>query len=289
MSRAPLAALAPGGGQVADEGDAVVADQHGLGGRRGGDAGVDRTAVDQDVAGERRGQAGAAIRAARVRMRRTAISKAARNGNRRAGMAGLETTLAVARELPTNAVIPDKEGFATTPNAAPRCYIPAMTQGFALFETPIGLCGLAWGEQGLVGAQLPEAAPGAAWDRLRRRYPDAVEAFPPPPEVQRTIERVNDLLAGGRDDLVDVELDFSIVAPFNRRVYEIARAIPPGETSTYGQIAKAMNEPGAARAIGKAWARTPGRSSCPAIACWAPTARAAASRPPAGSRPRRAC
>jgi methylated-DNA-[protein]-cysteine S-methyltransferase len=132
-----------------------------------------------------------------------------------------------------------------------------MTQGFALFETPIGLCGLAWGESGLIGAQLPEAAPGAAWARLRRRYPDAVETSPPPPAVQRTIERINDLLAGGRDDLTDVELDFSVVAPFNRRVYEIARAIPPGETSTYGQIAKAMNEPGAARAIGKALGENP--------------------------------
>jgi methylated-DNA-[protein]-cysteine S-methyltransferase len=57
--------------------------------------------------------------------------------------------------------------------------------------------------------------------------------------------------------LIDVELDFSVVAPFNRRVYEIARAIPPGETSTYGQIAKAMNEPGAARAVGKALGENP--------------------------------
>lgn len=132
-----------------------------------------------------------------------------------------------------------------------------MTQGFALFETPIGLCGLAWGEHGLIGAQLPEAAPGAAWARLRRRYPDAIEASPPPAGVQRAIERINDLLAGGRDDLADVALDFNIVAPFNRRVYEIARAIPPGETSTYGQIAKAMGEPGAARAIGKALGDNP--------------------------------
>lgn len=132
-----------------------------------------------------------------------------------------------------------------------------MTQGFALFETPIGLCGLAWGEHGLLGAQLPEAVPGAAWARLRRRYPDAIEASPPPAGVQRAIERINDLLAGGRDDLADVALDFSVVAPFNRRVYEIARAIPPGETSTYGQIAKAMGEPGAARAIGKALGDNP--------------------------------
>lgn len=135
-----------------------------------------------------------------------------------------------------------------------------MTQGFTLFETPIGLCGLAWGEQGLVGAQLPEAAPGAAWARLRRRYPDAVETSPPP-AVQRVIERINDLLAGGRDDLADVELDFSVVAPFNRRVYEIARAIPPGQTLTYGQVAKAISktgdDPGAARAVGKALGENP--------------------------------
>ena len=135
-----------------------------------------------------------------------------------------------------------------------------MTQGFTLFETPIGLCGLAWGERGLVGAQLPEAAPGAAWDRLRRRYPDAVEASPPS-SIQRTIERINALLAGGRDDLIDVELDFSVVSPFNRRVYEIARAIAPGQTLTYGQIAKAMSrtgdDPGAARAVGKALGENP--------------------------------
>lgn len=136
-----------------------------------------------------------------------------------------------------------------------------MEQGFTLFETPIGLCGLAWGEQGLVGAQLPEAAPGAAWARLRRRYPDAVETSPPPPPVQRVIERINDLLAGGRDDLTDVELDFSVVSPFNRRVYEIARAIPPGQTLTYGQVAKAISktgdDPGAARAVGKALGENP--------------------------------
>ena len=132
-----------------------------------------------------------------------------------------------------------------------------MEQGFTLFETPIGLCGLAWNGRGLIGAQLPETAPGAGWARLRRRYPDAVEASTPPPAVQGTIERINALLAGGRDDLIDVALDFDRVAPFNRRVYEIARAIPPGETSTYGQIAKAMGEPGAARAIGKALGENP--------------------------------
>jgi methylated-DNA-[protein]-cysteine S-methyltransferase len=133
---------------------------------------------------------------------------------------------------------------------------PSPTQGFALFDTPIGLCGLAWGRRGLTGAQLPDPTPGASWDRLRRRHPDAVEAVPPP-EVQQVIDRINDLLSDGREDLADVALDYDVVPPFNRRVYEVARAVPPGETITYGQIAKAIGEPGAARVIGKAMGDNP--------------------------------
>lgn len=129
-------------------------------------------------------------------------------------------------------------------------------QGFALFDTVIGRCGLAWGEQGLIGVQLPEATPGAAWARLRKRFPEAVEAEPPL-EVERVIDRIRDLLAGGRDDLADITLDVDGQSAFNLRVYAIARAIPPGETSTYGEVARAMGEPGAARAVGKALGENP--------------------------------
>ncbi len=134
-------------------------------------------------------------------------------------------------------------------------------QAFALFDTPIGRCGVAWSASGLIGMQLPEAAPGAAspgveWARLRKRFPDAAEAVQPP-WIDRLIERVRDLLAGGRDDLTDIDLDQTDVSDFNRRVYEIARAIGPGETSTYGEVARAMGEPGAARAVGKALGENP--------------------------------
>jgi methylated-DNA-[protein]-cysteine S-methyltransferase len=127
---------------------------------------------------------------------------------------------------------------------------------FALFDTVIGRCGVAWGVSGLIGMQLPEATPGAAWARLRKRFPEAVET-PPPPAIEQIIERVLDLLAGGRDDLTDIPLDLTGVQAFNLRVYEIARAIAPGETSTYGQVARAMGEPGAARAVGKALGENP--------------------------------
>ncbi len=127
---------------------------------------------------------------------------------------------------------------------------------FALFDTVMGRCGVAWGVSGLIGMQLPEATPGAAWARLRKRFPEAVET-PPSPAIEQIIERVLNLLAGGRDDLTDIPLDLSGVQAFNLRVYEIARAIAPGETSTYGQVARAMGEPGAARAVGKALGENP--------------------------------
>lgn len=130
------------------------------------------------------------------------------------------------------------------------------TQGFALFDTVIGRCGLAWGAGGLIGVQLPEATPGAAWARLRKRFPDAVETEPPS-EIETLIDRIRDLLAGGRDDLADIVLDVEGQSAFNLRVYAIARAIPPGETSTYGEVARAMGEPGAARAVGKALGENP--------------------------------
>lgn len=129
-------------------------------------------------------------------------------------------------------------------------------QRFVLFDTIIGRCGVAWGDRGLIGVQLPETSPGAAWARLRKRFPDAVESEPTA-EIEAIIERIRALLAGGRDDLADIPLDLDGQSAFNLRVYEIARAITPGETSTYGEVAKAMGEPGAARAVGKALGENP--------------------------------
>ena len=42
-----------------------------------------------------------------------------------------------------------------------------------------------------------------------------------------------------------------------RRVYEVARTIPPGATLTYGEIAARLELPGAARDVGQALGRNP--------------------------------
>ena len=77
------------------------------------------------------------------------------------------------------------------------------------------------------------------------------------PGVQRAIDRVLALLAGQRVDLADLPLDLSAVADFERRVYEVARTIPPGATMTYGEIARRLDAPAEARAVGQALGRNP--------------------------------
>ena len=129
--------------------------------------------------------------------------------------------------------------------------------GFALFETAVGLCGVAWGRDGILGVQLPEGDATRTRARLRRRFPDAREAEPPD-SVRAAIAAIQALLAGEPRDLSEVALDWTGVGAFERRVYEVARAIPPGATLTYGEVAARIGETAlAARDVGQALGRNP--------------------------------
>ena len=128
--------------------------------------------------------------------------------------------------------------------------------GFSLFDTVIGCCGIAWGERGIVGVQLPEAREALTRARMRRLFPDAIETGPPL-QVRSAAERIAALLRGARDDLRDIELDMSGISLFEVRVYELVRGIAPGETLTYGEVAARLGEPGGARAVGRALGRNP--------------------------------
>lgn len=82
--------------------------------------------------------------------------------------------------------------------------------------------------------------------------------MPPPASVAAAMAGVAALLAGEPEPLLDADLDMRDVPAFDRRVYEVARTVPPGETITYGAIAKALGEePMRARDVGQALARNP--------------------------------
>ncbi|HKX43462.1 MAG TPA: methylated-DNA--[protein]-cysteine S-methyltransferase [Burkholderiaceae bacterium] len=128
---------------------------------------------------------------------------------------------------------------------------------YALFETPIGDCAIVWAEHGVIGVYLPEADAPATRARLLRRHRDAVDTAPPP-DVQAAVDAIVALLHGARDDdLQSIALDLGRIPEFNRRVYAIARAIPPGQTRTYGEIAAELGDVGLARAVGQALGANP--------------------------------
>jgi methylated-DNA-[protein]-cysteine S-methyltransferase len=129
-------------------------------------------------------------------------------------------------------------------------------EGFSLFETVVGRCGIAWGARGIVGLQLPEGSSQRTRSRLQRRFPTATEAAPPP-EVEGAVKAIASLLQGGAADLATVPLDMGAVPEFHRRVYATARSIPPGQTTSYGALAARLGAPGAARAVGQALGRNP--------------------------------
>lgn len=127
---------------------------------------------------------------------------------------------------------------------------------FALFETAVGRCGIAWGRSGVKLLQLPEARESATRARISARCPGALESAPPA-AIGRAIEAIVALLSGGPSDLSGIELDMDAVPPFHERVYVEARRIPPGTTLSYGELATRLGAAGSARAVGQALGRNP--------------------------------
>ena len=129
-------------------------------------------------------------------------------------------------------------------------------EAFTIFDTPIGCCGIAWNSRGICAVQLPEADERKTRDRLVRRCPQARLAAAPL-DAQRAIDAILALLRGKPSDFSAVALDMDCIPAFERRVYEIARAIPPGATLSYGEIASRIGDRSLAPEVGRALGQNP--------------------------------
>ena len=121
---------------------------------------------------------------------------------------------------------------------------------FGHVETGLGPMWVAESDAGVAAISRSESLE-AFLAPLRRRFP-SFEAAPGAVD------------AGWFDAGVLPPVDLRGLAPFERRVYELVRAIPAGETMTYGDVAAAVGSPRAARAVGNAMARCP---LFPAVPC----------------------
>ena len=126
---------------------------------------------------------------------------------------------------------------------------------YSLFETAIGVCGIAWSERALTRLQLPESDRGATERRLRARA--ATESQAVPAAIEQVIADIQSYMTGRSIDFAAVAIDLTDAEPFEQEVYAAARAIPWGKTVSYGECARQIGLPGAARAVGQALGRNP--------------------------------
>ena len=120
---------------------------------------------------------------------------------------------------------------------------------FTVVPCPLGRMLVAATERGVSAVYFGDAD-GPLETALRREYPEA--------EIRRDDGArsawVRNLVARVRGAKApDVPLDIQATA-FQWRVFQALREIPAGETRTYGQIARRIGSPGAARAVGRACA-----------------------------------
>ncbi len=127
-----------------------------------------------------------------------------------------------------------------------------------LFRTARGTCTLAWTPEALVSLRLPaewEVAPPCDVPGPEQDDPALEEGLPD--FVREAIRRVRNHVRGRVSTYDDLPVALDVFPPFTRTVLLAVRRIPPGLTRTYGEVARAVGRPGAARAVGRAVAANP--------------------------------
>lgn len=129
-------------------------------------------------------------------------------------------------------------------------------QNYHVFETPLGWLGIAWSEKGLTQLQLPSHDRTATERRLQRRTIDGVESDPPA-WVAEIVEILKRYAAGEQVDFSSVPVDLAGIDAFRLAIYDAARKLAFGETTTYGELAARAGYPGEARDTGQALGQNP--------------------------------
>jgi methylated-DNA-[protein]-cysteine S-methyltransferase len=131
------------------------------------------------------------------------------------------------------------------------------THHYVVFETASGFCAMAWNSVGITCLRLPTTSAEAAERGLLRRAPGAKPGMPAP-AVAQAIAAVTRYFGGEAIDFSDVTLDLGEQEAFFKQIYDAARQVRWGHTTTYGALAKALGAgPEAARDVGQAMAKNP--------------------------------
>lgn len=130
-------------------------------------------------------------------------------------------------------------------------------QHYLVFESAGGFCGIAWSNSGITCFCLPAKTAEAAERLLFRKLP-AAKSGVPTAVVAKVVAAAKRYFEGEETDFSDVTLDLSVQDPFFKQIYDAARRLKWGHTTTYGALAKELGAgPEAARDVGQAMAKNP--------------------------------
>ena len=129
-----------------------------------------------------------------------------------------------------------------------------MEVAYTYFDTPLGTFYAAFTQRGICELSLSCKDEREFVARLRKRY--GVEPVQDDSLVRSLLRQVNGYLRGARVAW-NYDIDISHATEFQQAVWEETRKIPYGQTTTYGELAKRVGRPKAARAVGAAMGANP--------------------------------
>jgi len=122
-----------------------------------------------------------------------------------------------------------------------------------LRRSPLGGLWVALSENGLVAVEWDRDKPALdAYIAQRLKRPSILHRW----RAATVLREIQQYLRGRRKEF-SFPIDWALMRPFQREVLQIVHAIPYGGTRTYGEIAREMGRPRAARAVGRANATNP--------------------------------
>lgn len=124
---------------------------------------------------------------------------------------------------------------------------------YAIADSPLGSLLVAATSKGVCSVMLGDS-PATLKSDLSREFP-AAEIRNDEPALRSALKTIVDHLKN-KTPHIDLPLDIQATA-FQQQVWEQLRAIPYGETYSYGEVAKAMGQEKAVRAVARACATNP--------------------------------
>ncbi len=129
-----------------------------------------------------------------------------------------------------------------------------VTITYTTIATPVGPMMMGATDRGLCFVQFADSAEDLL-KLLQQEYPAATltpMSEPPHPDFVTWMQRLSEHLAGARPQL-EMPLDIRATA-FQMRVWNYLQTIPYGEVQSYGEVAAALGQPQASRAVARACA-----------------------------------